>query len=54
MIKFYPIVVTILGFALPGGGTPSVIAALGASRNPLSEGEEGGVSAFEEAVRSFL
>ncbi|KAL3775293.1 hypothetical protein ACHAW5_000944 [Stephanodiscus triporus] len=33
MIKFYPIVVTILGFALPGGGTPSVIAALGASRN---------------------
>jgi len=34
MIKFYPIVVAILGFALPGGGTPSVIAALGASGSP--------------------
>ncbi|KAL3766602.1 hypothetical protein ACHAW5_002018 [Stephanodiscus triporus] len=34
MIKFYPIVVAILGFALPGGGTPSVIAALGVSGSP--------------------
>ena len=34
MIKFYPIVFTILGFALPGGENPSVIAALGASGSP--------------------
>ncbi|KAL3766601.1 hypothetical protein ACHAW5_002017 [Stephanodiscus triporus] len=34
MFKFYPIVVAILGFALPGGENPSVIAALGASGSP--------------------